>query len=506
MNHLSTMATPQAETVYWDLPETVQEINAQPLPTLLHNGRRGWRTRRLGDRVSVPSPALNRPIGALTLWILPREDFATSVARQWMIEREPRHQVHVLLGDRADDQARADHRLHHFALLYSRDWYQQLQAKWHHGPTYPEGDANSMFLQGGEKAFIGLGHLNLQRGHWMQIGLSWNEPDNDYRMYVNGVLVQTATKTVNHPLLREASSGVLFAGHPMFGYGELAFFNRPLDAREFGLLYESAKPAGNETIDASLRQTHTGSALSPFDWKPGEGWEQTLDLPLNRPGDLDRFYVQGMTAAPTVTEEGLRVRTSEVRRFQLVEPPDWDRDEQWDPTQVYLWLEDFFEGDFAVEYEFKPLQNHGLSLLVTRAAGLHGENFLDHEPRRISGSMQTLCWDNVRNYHWEYYRQMEDARNDTASHVLVKNPYLRPLCYQAAPDRLSVGEWHRLQFVHEGNLLRGAVDGVQVIAAEDRPFGGFGPVLRNGTLAIRCMWGSDILFRNLRVWTKPDVF
>ncbi len=30
--------------------------------------------------------------------------------------------------------------------------------------------------------------------------------------------------------------------------------------------------------------------------------------------------------------------------------------------------------------------------------------------------------------------------------------------------------------------------------------------MRNGSLAIRCMWGSDIVFRNLKVWTKPDAF
>jgi hypothetical protein len=120
--------------------------------------------------------------------------------------------------------------------------------------------------------------------------------------------------------------------------------------------------------------------------------------------------------------------------------------------------------------------------------------------------MRMVCWENVRNYHWEYYRQMEDCRNDVASHVLVKNPYMRPLAYQAADAKLAVGEWHRIQFVHEGNRLRGAMDGAQIFDVLDDPFAGFGPVLRTGTLAIRCMWDSDIVFRNLRVWTKPEVF
>jgi hypothetical protein len=47
---------------------------------------------------------------------------------------------------------------------------------------------------------------------------------------------------------------------------------------------------------------------------------------------------------------------------------------------------------------------------------------------------------------------------------------------------------------------------VQVLDVVDDPFSGFGPVMRSGTLAIRCMWDSDIVFRNLKVWTKPDAY
>ncbi|MFN6017260.1 MAG: DUF1961 family protein, partial [Verrucomicrobiota bacterium] len=251
---------------------------------------------------------------------------------------------------------------------------------------------------------------------------------------------------------------------------------------------------------------HSGKSLSAFDWKASADWSERLNLPLNRDEDFARFYVQGMTEAPSVTPEGIRVRTSAIHKSELKQPENWNSEEVWDPTQVYLWLEDYFTGDFAVEYEFKSLQKHGLSLLMMRAAGLHGEDFLKSHPRRVSGAMRAVCWENIRNYHWEYYRQMEDCRNDTASHVLVKNPYLHPIAYQDAPESLKVGEWHRLQFVHEGNRLRGAIDGVQVLDVVDDPFSGFGPVMRSGTLAIRCMWDSDIVFRNLKVWTKPDAF
>ncbi|MFM8715744.1 MAG: DUF1961 family protein [Spartobacteria bacterium] len=465
-------------------------------------GRTGWRPSGPGVRVPAEIPQLNAPEGSLTWWLLPREDFATSVDTPWMGSRAPDHQYHVLMGDAPGAASWKNHR---FALFYCRAWYQQLVAKWHSGPIY-EDHENAAFRVHREKAFVGLGHQNLPAGQWVQLGLSWNTPANDYRMYVNGVLVQTATTTIDHPLLREENSGPVYAGHPLFACGELNVYDRALDAEEFASAYGSSKGPGNEAFDARLARMHEGKGLAKFDWEPTGDWNRTVDLPLASEADLGRFYQQGMPGAVTLTDEGVRIRTSPIHTSEIPKPADWTSEEPFDPAQGYLWLEDYFTGDFAVEYEFKPLQNHGLSLLMVRAAGLQGEDFLKSQPRRISGSMRMVCWENVRNYHWEYYRQMEDARNDVASHVLVKNPYMHPIGYQATDSKLAVGQWHRIQFVHEGKRLRGAMDGVQIFDVVDDPFAGFGPVLRTGTLAIRCMWDTDIVFRNLHVWTKAEQF
>ena len=284
---------------FWNDPAVVRDLNDNPVTPVFHHGRKGWRTESLDVWVASPAPQLNSPRGSLTWWFLPREDFATSVNSPWMAQREKQHHLYTLLGDRVNDEARKDPRLHHFALIYSRDWYQQLQAKWHRGGVYDgveELGGTSMFQTGKEKAYVGLGHLNLHRGHWMQVGLSWDEPANDYRMYLNGVLVQTATTTLDHPLLREKSSGTLYAGHPLFAYGELAFYDRPLEDREFSASYKA--PKENAAIDASIARMFKGESLSAFDWKPSADWSERLNLPLNRDEDFARFYIQGMTAAP----------------------------------------------------------------------------------------------------------------------------------------------------------------------------------------------------------------
>jgi hypothetical protein len=498
----------------WTDPKAVRDLKGRSMKSFAWRGRKGWVSEEVGQQAVAVALELQRPIGSLTWWFLPREDFATSVATEWMTRREPKHGIYTLLGDKPGEEAWKNPEQNHFSVVYCRGWYDQFQVKWHHGPVWGPLEENAMFFHGREKAYAGLGHLNLHRGHWMQLGLSWDEKGNDYRVYLNGCLVQTALTTAGHPLLRAKTSGMIYAGHPLFGCGELQLYDRRLTAAEFAGLYANNRPEENEDVDAALVRTFAGPVVKDFDWKPDSDWKEHLSLPLTRPEDLSRFYLQGMTEAVSVSSEGMSLRTSPLpvsarpdRPKDWADPGKWASNaETWDQSQVYVWLEDALSGDFAVEFDFMTRQPHGLALIMVRAAGLQGEDFFRTQPRRKSGSMRMVCWENVRNYHWEFYRVNESSRTDTADHVLVKNPYLHPMAYRAMSELLEVGRWHRLQFVHEGNSLRGAVNGTLVFEVEDDPFAGFGPVLRNGAFALRCMWGSDMVFRNLRLLAKPDPY
>lgn len=424
-----------------------------------------------------------------------------------MTDRQPGFNYYPLISEKNTEQSDGVELDSRFFFALRRSPFQQIEASWHSGILYPESDPRSVYHHGAEKAYLGLWHSELPRMHWLQIGLSWDTPANEYKMYLNGILVQTATTTLDHPLLRQTCAAHLYAGHPLFVCGRLDFYDDALDEADFAHAYQAdASASGNAELDLRLRGTHAGVDRPFWEWKPGSEWNVHLDVPMNRAEDLERFYVQGMVSAVRVESEGLRLTTAPSRSEIPPKPPDWPEDEPYDVAQVYLWLEEYFTGDFAIEYEFKSLQRHGLGLLITRAAGLHGENFLESQKRRITGAMRMVCWENVRNYHWEYYRQMEDTRNDTATHVLMKNPYYKPLRYQAMPDRLEVGTWHTLRFVHEGKRIVGTVNGLVVFDIEDDPMAGFGPVLRSGTMALRCMWGTDMIFRNLRIWNKNPYF
>ncbi len=447
----------------------------------------------------------------MSWWLLPREDFSTSVATPWMQRLAPEHPTYVIFSDAEKSELEGYPADFRFAVIYSRDWYQQLQIKWTPGPIYGTGEAGGngggVITPGAESAYVGFGHCDLLRGRWVHFVVTWDEEANDYRLYINGTLVQTATRTVTQALIRQKNSGTLWAGHPLFGYGELAFYEEPLAPEQCLDLFAQSSPSSKEDAER-WALIHCGKSLPSLNWNAENEWKLQIDLPMSRRADMDSFQVQGLQhGIIQTTDQGIQVRSSPIHGSKIAKPETWDSSkEPWDPAQGYLWLKNYFCGDCAIEFEFLSAQRHGLALLLSRAAALQGEDFLKHQALRQTGAMTTVCWDKVRNYHWEYYRQMEDCRNDVASHVLVKNPYLRPLAYQDMSAMLEVGTWHRLQWIHEENRIRGAINGQTVFDVQDDPFRGFGPVFRTGTFGLRAMWDTDITYRNLKVWVKPDSY
>jgi hypothetical protein len=136
---------------------------------------------------------------------------------------------------------------------------------------------------------------------------------------------------------------------------------------------------------------------------------------------------------------------------------------------------------------------------------MQGEDFMKDYFLRSDGSMSMVCWEDVRNYHWEFYREMLDTRNDLVSHGMVKNPWLKPVAFQVENRRWDLNRWYKLEFLQEGARIRGAIDGVTVIDYTDNGFDNNGPVLTHGHIAIRCMMRTDIVIRNLQVKDRPLV-
>lgn len=170
---------------------------------------------------------------------------------------------------------------------------------------------------------------------------------------------------------------------------------------------------------------------------------------------------------------------------------------------MYLWTRQAFEGDLHITIDFKIRAHGGLALLMTQATGMGREDFLEDYALRTNGTISTVFGEDVRNYHWEFYREMCDTRNDLVSHGLMKNPWYRPLGFQMENRQWELNRFYRLEWLQEGTRLRAAVDGTTVIEATHNSFDNNGPVFSDGHVALRRMMRTDVLLRNLRIRTRP---
>ena len=142
---------------------------------------------------------------------------------------------------------------------------------------------------------------------------------------------------------------------------------------------------------------------------------------------------------------------------------------------------------------------------MVQASGMNREDFMGDYPLRTGGRMTTVYGEDVRNYYWEYYREMADMRNDHANSALMKNPFLYPLSFSALDTPVEKNVWQKLQFLQIGNKLTGAINGIKMVEFTDNGFDNNGPVYNFGRIAIRCMLHSKLVFRNLRVYNRATV-
>lgn len=220
-----------------------------------------------------------------------------------------------------------------------------------------------------------------------------------------------------------------------------------------------------------------------------------MDLTLTEPEHLKAFYLQGYRDAVHSNPEGLHVRT-----------PALPFVEENTEKQIYLWTEQTFEGNIYLEFEWMTLEPNGLALLMIHASGMAREDFMADYPRKTSGKMTAVHGENVRNYHWEFYREMNDTRNDVGTAFSRKNPFAFRNGFASLNRPFEHRQWHKLQFLQRGGILRGAIDGVTLLEVDDSSRTNSGCILNYGHVALRCMIHSSILFRNIKVFTQKLPF
>lgn len=390
-----------------------------------------------------------------------------------------------------------------FGLAYSTDWHPVLIGKFFRGNV-----SEGYYRLDGPHAISTANFFHFDQQVWYQLVFSWDKDAGSYRIFVNGVTV--GVEDVGGPTPRWNQIGqMLYIGNPMFCYSEVNFFDQCLTGEEIAGRYLAGGGTPDSETNRELRKVYQEAPAEDFTVANGSKWKTELELSLTQPQHLEKFIVQGCGEATSITEQGMLIETPRHNRQHYVINADATNETHKhldnDFRQMYLWSEKIFEGDLHVSFEFRVLEHGGLCLLIAQASGMQGEDFLNDYPPRTSGSMRAVCWEDVRNYHWEFYREMKDTRHDLQSHAMLKNPWFKPLGFKINPQIWELDRWYRLDFFQCGESITCAIDNRVIIQARDSAFDNNGPIFRQGRIAIRSMVNTRMLIRNLAVKSRPDI-
>ena len=460
----------------------VRATSTGPHRFVFVGGKAGYQPLGLNSCLRLPTAQHMENTGTVIMSVSPLESLGVVPELQYVASKEPHYHTYGLLSDIPQTNHIEDAI---FAWYWQSNWHPQMVAK------YKSGKAGGSAADFAVTPYVPVEHLPLIESKWYQLAFTWDKAASRFRIYVNGIL----SGTTQYPFKCEQANPSLYLGNSAMAFSDVEFYREELGGDEIAARYQGADMPKSAAVDEELRSLFTVRPRAAVDWTPGDGWVSKYQRSLTKAGDFDGWRQQGCTSdryrlkAKEITPQGLLIETPEEIAIE---------------TRVYFWSPDSFEGDLAVEYMFRPEKETGLALLVLQATGMHREDFITDHPPRTSGSMNTIITDNVRNYHWEYFRRAVDVRSDLGTQVLVKNPWLRPLAMSTLPP-VRVGEWHKLLFVQEGPRIRCGMDGKWVLDVVDEAFGHSGPVLNAGRIGLRLMYGSRMRFKDMRIWNKPRV-
>jgi hypothetical protein len=442
-------------------------------------GKTGYHALSLETKLRIATKAHRSDAGSMVVWVAPLESLSAVPRLESIATRDPLARNYNLVSDTwpARNFGAAV-----FAWQWQANWNPTVFARFLKGPIRWDHTA---------VPWVFTEHLPLEEKRWYQLAVTWNKSRHRFRMYANGIL----TGNNDQPAISgDDSNPELFVGNPAMVFRDLQIWETELTAAEIERAYRTSGMPVDAEVQKHLAALMVPSDKSAFSWSPGSGWKLSYEASFTKPSDLDGWIQQGCLKEPFRMRE-LRTTPDGL----LLDTPAQIENE----TRVYLWSPRNFEGDIAVEFEFRPERDTGLALLVIQASGMQREDFIKDHPPRTTGSMTTIIGDRVRNYHWEFFRRYDFNLRNGETHVLAKNPWQVAMGMSSTPA-LEMGRFHRLQFIQEGRRLRGSVDGRLVLDVEDHPHRNMGPIYSFGRIGLRLMYDTRMTFRNLKVWNRNE--
>lgn len=170
------------------------------------------------------------------------------------------------------------------------------------------------------------------------------------------------------------------------------------------------------------------------------------------------------------------------------------------PANYVYWLDRDFPADISISWDFLPIREPGLCMLLVAATGRQGQDIFDPGLARRTGEYDQYNRGEIDMLHVSYFRRKAPA--ERAFHVCnLRKSYGFHLVAQGADPLPSTAEAagpYRMQFVKYGPHVEFFINDLQILSWTDDGLT-HGPVRGGGKVGFRQMAPMLAEYANLKV-------
>ncbi|WFB36125.1 DUF1961 family protein [Kiritimatiellota bacterium B12222] len=214
--------------------------------------------------------------------------------------------------------------------------------------------------------------------------------------------------------------------------------------------------------------------------------ELIYENPLCSPEDLAGFQMEGEAASSFPRNRWRLEGTRDPGEGQA--------------ANLVVWCPEEFPDHIRISWEYRPIQEPGLSILFFAAKGRQGEDVLDPSLAKRTGPYDQYHSGDINALHVSYFRR-KHARERSFTTCNLRKSHGFHLVAQGAdplPGISDMKESYRISLLKSGPHVRFAIDGLECFRWQDSGKER-GPVLGGGKIGFRQMTPLIAEYANLEV-------
>ncbi len=210
--------------------------------------------------------------------------------------------------------------------------------------------------------------------------------------------------------------------------------------------------------------------------------------PLMTEEDVKDFVLEGEAH---ITFENQRMRLKNKLDFEIFEQK----------ANYVFWCPIEFPNSVKIEFDFFPIQEPGLCMLMFAAKGAKGEDIFQEGLLKRTGEYDCYLHGDINLYHLSYFRRMYDT--ERAFHICQLRKSNGGHKLEAGGDPIPnikdcINPYHITLIKKDGHILF-YINDLKVIDYVDNGVD-FGEALTNGKIGFRQMASTIAEYSNLKVY------